>query len=273
MAKYRCPVCGATHKERPENCRLCGQSMSEGAIVGDFSGNRQDIGDKKGLSGIVLAVIGGVLVLVLVLVLLGLAPGSRQVESVTRNIPGVPVNDSDGWSELSDPEGGFVTRFPGGERQKQAGVAVPSFTGTGTKWSVNLGDETIVFVTYVPADPEDRPGTAADETGTTLSGKARVNRIAEDYTAALEAQGAKVDKKEEVVVGGYPAVYLEIRNVKDPAIPGKSFYDRILLIGREDVVYLVGTQSIYKDAPQFDKLSGSFTLTERATTGSTTVTP
>jgi hypothetical protein len=272
MAKYRCPVCGATHKQMPEHCRLCGQTMGEESIVGDFSGNRQDIAPKKGLSGIVLAVIGGVLVLVLVLVLLGLAPGARQVESVTRNIPGVPTNDSDGWSELADPEGGFVTRFPGGERQKQAGVAVPSFSGTGTKWSVNLGDETVVFVTYVPADPEDRPGTAADETGTTLSGKARVNRIAEDYVEALEAQGAKVDKKEEVGVGGYPAVYLEVRNVKDPTIPGKSFYDRILLIGREDTVYLVGTQSIYKDATQFDKLSSSFTLTERGTTGST-VTP
>ncbi|MEZ5143953.1 MAG: hypothetical protein R2726_15755 [Acidimicrobiales bacterium] len=263
MAKYRCPVCGATHKQLPEHCRLCGQKMGEDAVVGDFSGSRHVNEKKKGVAGIAVAVLIGVLVLVLVLVLIGLAPGGKQVDSVARNIPGLPTQGDDGWSELSSPEGGFTARFPGGMREQQSGVALPVATATGTEYTANLSDDTIVFVAYAPLDEADRAPTAG-QTGSTLSGKARVRQIADRYAAAYEAQGAKVDKRDETGVGGYPALYVELRNVKDPAFPGKTFYVRALIVARGDTVYVIGTKSIYKDAEQFDKLAGSFAFTEKS---------
>lgn len=269
MAKYRCPVCGATHKTMPEKCRLCGQTMGPDAVVGDFTGSRADTSQRKGVLGIAGLVILGIVVLIAILVVLGIAPGSRQVESVTRNIPGLPNQGNDGWSSLSDPTGGFVAEFPGGERKQQSGVTLPVSSQPATKWSVNLSDDTIVFVAYAPIDTNDLAGNAVDATGTTLSPKARVRRIADRWTESLEAQGAKVDKREETGVGGYPALYLEIRNVKDPAIPGKTFYIRALVTAREDTVYVVGTQSVYKDATQFDKLAPTFGFIEKGTTGST----
>jgi len=267
MAKYRCPVCGATHKTMPEKCRLCGQTMGPDAVVGDFTGSRVESGPKKGLLGIAGLVILGIVALILVLVVLGVAPGSRQVESVTRNIPGLPTQGNDGWSSLADPAGGFVAEFPGGERKQQSGVSLPVSSSPATKWSVNLSDDTIVFVAYAPIDTADLAGNAKDETNTTLSGKARVRRIADRWTTALEAQGAKIDKREETGVGGYPALYLEIRNVKDPAFPGKTFYIRAIVTAREDTVYVIGTQSVYKDATQFDKLAPTFGFTEKSATG------
>ncbi|MFN8040563.1 MAG: hypothetical protein U0Q07_15225 [Acidimicrobiales bacterium] len=266
MAKYRCPVCGATHKTMPDKCRLCGQTMGPDAVVGDFSGSRVESSQKKGLLGIAGLVILGIVVLIGVLVVLGIAPGSRQVESVTRNIPGLPTQGNDGWSSLTDGAGGFVADFPGGERKQQSGVTLPVSSSPATKWSVNLSDDTIVFVAYAPIDTKDLAGNAVDATGTTLSPKARVRRIADRWTDTLEAQGVKVDKREETGVGGYPALYLEMRGVKDPTIPGKTFYIRALVTVREDTVYVIGTQSVYKDAAQFDKLAPTFGFIEKGST-------
>lgn len=271
MAKYRCPVCGATHKELPDNCRLCGQKMGPDAVVGDFSGSRHVAEKKKGVAGIAIAVVVGVLALILVLVLLGVAPGSKQVESVARNIPGLPTQGDDGWSELTSPEGGFTAKFPGGMREQQSGVVLPVAAAPGTLYSANLSDDTIVFVGYAPLDEADKAG-AAGQTGTTLSGKARARQIADRYAASFEAQGAKVDKRDETGVGGLPAVYVEMRNVKDPQLPGKTLYVRALVVPRGDTVYVIGTKSVYKDAEQFDKLAGSFAFTEKASSG-TTVAP
>ncbi|MEZ5206075.1 MAG: hypothetical protein R2690_03615 [Acidimicrobiales bacterium] len=75
MANYPCPVCGASHKYPPEKCRLCGQLMTEDAVVGDFEGARQVAQKRKGVFGIAGLIILGVIAAAALFVIFGVLPG------------------------------------------------------------------------------------------------------------------------------------------------------------------------------------------------------
>ena len=71
MAKYRCPICGAAHKEPPTHCRLCGQDMRDAAFVPMTpKGARVATKQRKGTLRIgVLGALAVLAILVLALVL------------------------------------------------------------------------------------------------------------------------------------------------------------------------------------------------------------
>ena len=73
MAKYRCPICGANHKDSPHQCRLCGAVM-DGTVelpasntttdpTGDDQeeGHRQLRPDRRSSPSLVIAVLAIVL--------------------------------------------------------------------------------------------------------------------------------------------------------------------------------------------------------------------
>ena len=73
MSKYRCPVCGATHKEEPYVCRMCGYRIAEnmGSLeVGD-TGTKPLIRTRSGFGRPILVALLGVVVLVVAAVGLG----------------------------------------------------------------------------------------------------------------------------------------------------------------------------------------------------------
>jgi hypothetical protein len=113
MSKYRCPVCGAAHKEPPDKCRLCGQVMTEGAQV-DTPLSREAPPPERGIGGIAFALIGVVLVIAILFILLGLTPANKAIDNVKSKIPVVGQQTCDGCEQLRDDEAPFTVVLPGG---------------------------------------------------------------------------------------------------------------------------------------------------------------
>ena len=112
MAKYRCPSCGASHKDAPSSCRLCGYIM-DGSVEIPSGGAqaRAPIEKKGGLGGFALI---GLLVVVLLgagAVIFHLTSGNATVAKVIDKLPGQSA-PPDGWKTVTDAEGGFTVSLP-----------------------------------------------------------------------------------------------------------------------------------------------------------------
>ena len=254
MSKYRCPVCGATHREMPDQCRLCGQLMGTSAVVGDFSGSRQVVVQRKGLGGIMLFAILGVVVLAVILAYAGLGPGAKQIDEGIAKIGLKPR--ANGWTELSDPNGRFATDFPSNDRKENREVASPFSTNKANNWTVNLSDETLVTVEYVKLDASGTTSTTAppatDQPAKPVDAALlQAREMGARMKEYLTNNGAKEVKVTDSGFAGYNAQYIEATRYQDPALPSRELYVRGTLFVRGDTVYLVWLRSIY---PQ-DKLN------------------
>lgn len=262
MAKYRCPVCGATHREMPEMCRLCGQLMGENSVVGDFSGNIQTAVQRKGLGGIVFLVILGVVALVVGLALAGVGPGAKQIDTVVNKVGLKPR--ATGWTELRDEEGKFSTDFPSNDQKQDKDYTSPFSSNKATRWSVNLSGDTIVEVQYVKLDGAGTTTTAAGSQGSTKTAPAllRIREIGAEYKTFLESNGAKVSSMVDDGPFGYPAQYIEARRVQSSEIPGKDLNMKAYIFVRGDTLFLVASESVFglDKMEAFDNLRQNFIL-------------
>ncbi len=254
MAKYRCPVCGATHKELPEHCRLCGQAMGEDAVVGDFSGARQMAVRKKGIFGLAFLVVLGVIVIAVVLIALDLAPGSRQLNSVIERVPGLPQDDDSGWAKLDAVDGKFTVMMPTDQPEQ---VTQPDGSITWTAW---IGSDARVQITY----DADAVSSGDDE-------RALAREWTESFEAEEKAAGSKVDKaKFDASFAGHPAGYVELRDARLDAHPQERYYAKVVSFVNGSARYTIRVDSRYKTVDQWGRVTNSFTLTEPAAVSSTT---
>jgi hypothetical protein len=113
MATYRCPVCGASHKQEPKACRLCGYRMGEeiGTLITTETGTKPLIRTKGGFKRPMIAAIIGVAIIAGGAVALGAVRGD-SVEDVGEAIPFLDQDTPDGWAALSVPEVDLATEFP-----------------------------------------------------------------------------------------------------------------------------------------------------------------
>ncbi len=248
MSKYRCPVCGATHREMPDQCRLCGQQMGSSAVVGDFSGSRQVVAQRKGLGGIMVFAIVGVVVLAVALAYAGLGPGAKQIDQGIARIGLKPR--ANGWSELSDPVGRFAADMPTNQREESRGVASPLSTNKATSWTVNLSDETLVTIAYVQLDSSGTTSTTAPPASDVPAKTVDVALLQSRAMGArmkefLTNNGAKDVKVTDSGFAGYNAQFIEATRYQDSALPGRELYVRGTVFVRGDTAYLVWLRSIY----------------------------
>src|SRR5690606_10843475 len=138
MSTYRCPLCGASHKDDAERCRLCGQSLKADTVaVAPPRATTGPVRAQRGIKGVVLIGLGLVIALGAVAVAFGLVQENKQVRQAKELVTG-PV---DGWSTQEDHEGRFRVDLPGTRTRSLMPVAGAD-DGTVTAWAASVGDDT-----------------------------------------------------------------------------------------------------------------------------------
>ena len=251
MANYPCPVCGASHKYPPDKCRLCGQQMTEDAVVGDFEGSRSVVKEKKGVMGIALIVAACVGVLVLAAVLIGVLPGREGITGVASNVPGLSDSEKSGWVALDDEEGGFRVELPSETPESETVVlALPVGESDGTQWRAWIGTDGLTEVTYV------KGGLPAGEREYDA-----VRAIADQWEADFENEpSATVDSITETTAFGHPAVQLEARNVDLEEQPGNDYHQRTIAFFNDGTLYLLTEYTTNPKTDAFNYMLSTFGL-------------
>lgn len=242
MSKYRCPRCGATHKEAVTNCRLCGMDMTGEHIPANMKEARQ-VTKKKGIGGLAVWAVLAVLAIVALAVALGLSRDDGTLDTVTDRIPGLSGPTEDGWEPLEDPEGGFVVQLPGTATQTQIPFAAAT-DGQATVWTSNILDETEIVIAYADVAPVEEGSSA----------KARLEDLDDAWA---EAQGTTVRDSDTSGFLGLPAVDVQLErwDLNGELAPGKAF-----LFTEGDRLYVVQVHSIYADMPQYVRVLNSMSL-------------
>jgi len=254
MAKNRCPICGANHKEPVRQCRLCGQVM-DGTVSIPVSNTqtmaRPIAAKKKGVGSFILIGIVAVLVIAVLAVLLGFTTGDLSAGSLRNRVPFLRTHD-DGWVKVEDAEGGFVVEMPS-NRQAGSTPFPPAQNGRLTGWTATIGTDTSLAVYYAPLVPVD---------GETAKGT--VNRMVDEaiaQTTVVSAQHnheTQLIKRTDTTFQGYPAVVYDLSGVD---INGEYGYQKAIIFVKGDTIYTLASNSIYKDHPQWDRFTDSFQFT------------
>lgn len=245
MAKYRCPQCGAGHNDPPATCRLCGYVMD--GTVGTVTPQRTAVATKqrKGFGSIVLIGVGVVLVLGVLAVVLGFTSGDlsygRVRNKVGEWVPALSSND-DGWTKVTDTEGGFTIDMPG-EATAISVVYPPVENGRMIGWSAHIGTDTQLTVQYGKVIP-----VAGENTQATL------NRLGDAWIYG----SGQVDKRTETTYQGYPALDYKIKNI---TLFGTQAYQRTVMFLKGETFYVLQSQSIYPDNPSFPRFANSMHFT------------
>ena len=202
MAKYRCPSCGAAHKEPPATCRLCGYVM-DGSVATAISGPTAAAPPPENRSALGLAVIGIVVVLVLGIgaLVLHVSSGNATVTKAIDKLPGTGSTPT-GWKVVTDAAGGFTVQLP--PDPTTTSVAFPGAdNGQLTGWQATVGDapqvDTILYVIYGKVHPN--PGETASSTVTRLG------------LAKLARDPGYVESKTLGTYQGYPAISYTMNRV------------------------------------------------------------
>ena len=254
MAKNRCPICGAAHKDPVRQCRLCGHVM-DGTVPMPISNTatiaRPVAAKKKGLGNFILIGVGAVLIIGLLAIMLGFTKGDLSAAKLRDRVPFLKSND-DGWVKVDDADGGFTVEMPS-NRQTGSTPFPPAENGRLTGWTATIGTETSLAVNYgqLVADPGE-------------TSKGAVQRVVDVAIAQTVAVGAGLSHDTQIVsrkdteFRGYPAVEYELSGVD---INGQYGYQRAIIFVKSDTIYTLASNSVYQDHPQWDRFTGSFQFT------------
>ena len=252
MANNRCPICGANHKTAQHQCRLCGAIMDDtadtqsGVAVKAVPATKQ----KSGLRGLALVGVITVLVIAMLAIVLGFTTGELSLGRLRNRVPFLKTQ-SDGWVKVEDAEGGFTVDMPS-SRQTNSIPFASAQNERLTGWSAAIDTDTTLFVDY---------GKVTPQSGETAKGT--LNRLVDEdlfRTTSSSARGAtsSAGKRTETDFRGYPAIVYELKGID---VNGQYGYEKAVMFLKGDVVYWLASQSIYKDHPQFDRLTSSFQFT------------
>jgi hypothetical protein len=250
MAKYRCPSCGASHKDAPTSCRLCGYIM-DGSVEIPTGGAqaRAPIEKKGGLGGIALI---GLLVLVVLgagAVIFHYTSGNNTVAKVIDKLPGQSA-PPDGWKTITDAEGGFTVSLP--PNPQPTSVKFPAAdNGQLTGWVGTVGEapqiDTQLYVLYGKIHP--KPGEKASDT------VARMGKL------KMSLDPGFIESQQVTTYQGYPAVQYTINRVK---FGNEQGYENALLFLKGDQLFVVESISKYSGDPadaEFNQVLNSLTFT------------
>ncbi len=235
MAKNRCPSCGATHKEPPGTCRLCGYVMDGTVETPAASGVPRATAPvkKRGMGS--LALVGVLIVLVLAIGALALhvVSGSSAVNKAVAKI-GIK-GTTNGWKTVTDPEGGFTVSLPPTAAATSVAFA-PADNGQLTGWLATVGQapsiDTQIYVLY--GKVHANPGETGEDT---------VSRLGD---AKMAADGGFIESRTQTSFQGYPAIEFKINRI---TFQGGNGYENAMLFLKGDELYVIETLSIYQGDP------------------------
>jgi hypothetical protein len=250
MAKYRCPSCGASHKEATTTCRLCGYIMDGSVeIPTNVAQARAPIEKKSGLGTIALIGLLVVVVLGAGAVIFHITSGNATVAKVIDKIPGQAATP-DGWKTVTDAEGGFTVLLP--PNPTPTSVKFPAAdNGQLSGWLATIGSppqvDTQLYVIYGKIHP--RPGEKAADTVTRLG------------NTKMALDGGFVESKELTTYQGYPAIQYTINRVD---FEGQQGYENAMMFLKGDQLFVVESLSKYSGDPadsEFNQVLNSLTFT------------
>jgi len=272
MSTYRCPICGANHKDNVAHCRLCGADMTGRPLPVDTGiGAPPPIPPAGSVKGIVFIGIGLVLVLALGAVFFGFIRNT-QVETVATNVFG---KHTDGWTTQNEPDetqpggtsassgsvGRFSVELPGDRIRETI-----DFTGTNdgklTVWTAKIGDDMTLQAGWgnvTPPPPGSGPeGTFKDQ------GPTRQIFLRELAANWMKANGINAGNVSESTTffGGMPAYSVKTQTA-NTKLKDKPAYTQIAFGLNGDKLYVLIVTSVFRpqDTDQLDKMQSTFQLT------------
>jgi hypothetical protein len=248
MSKYRCPVCGAAHKESPEKCRLCGLSMRVISSVPISTETKQVATKKKGIADVGLFAIGGVVLLALIFVILGFTGSNSFLENLRDKIPGSGGND--GWQEIDDGDGGFTARLPEDNERRTTPFPLAA-NGRLEQWVAPISAETELSISYAHLDP--LPG---GNDWSSLFGEEAALDLADTL-------GGRATQITESSFRGYPIVSTTITGLRMEDSGGTSQVAsaKAYIVLRGDTAFIIQSKSVYADHPNFASFADSVQFT------------
>jgi rubredoxin len=247
MAKYRCPTCGAAHKEPVSTCRMCGYIM-DGSVAMPTTGNvaRQVPQRRKGVAG--FAIVGVLIVIALAAAALALHATSQDkaITNLEDKIPGVKT-DVTGWKTVTDTEGGFTVSMPPGATTTSVAFA-PVSNGQLTGWLGQIGQspeiDSQLYVVHAKA--QALPGESVQDS---------LSRLGD---AKVAQDGGFVESKSQTSYQGYPALDYKISRVN---FAGQQGYEHAVMFIKGDALYVIESVSRYPSNPSFSTVADSLRFT------------
>jgi hypothetical protein len=253
MTMYRCPICGANHKQQIANCRLCGQNMSGEMIPVGTVHVAAPIQTKGGIKGIVFLAVGAVVLIVAAAVGLGLVRSNSVIEGAKNAVVG---NDADGWTVQADAAGRYSIQLPGNRTNET--VDFPSTdNGKLNIWTAKVGNDIVLHVGFGPVTP---PAATTGAGGSVIPQTATLQLFLQQLAAKWMAQNGLTDQlvtTAETGIGGLPA-YTVRSNAAKFTLNTQDAYMQAAFMLRGTTLYVIETTSIYKDAEQLDRMAGTF---------------
>jgi hypothetical protein len=218
--------------------------MSGSSTIPAYTGGaRQTVEKRSGLFSLAVIALIGVLAIGIFAVVLGVTGSNDFIDNIRDKIPGLEANETDGWTTLDDPAGGFVAEMPEDHEKKFVAFA-PAANGRLDQWSAVIGSETDLTISY---------GKVTKAAG--QSDKAALASFAETWAVGLNG---KLDESAETSFRGYEAIDVSVR---DLTFQGESATARALLVMKGDMLYVIQSLSVYGDHPQFVRLVNGFQFT------------
>lgn len=212
MATYRCPECGASHKEHVPNCRLCGAPLDIPVTVRTVTVDRQIAAERFERKGMGHFIVIGVIIVIAI----GLAAffiggiDNSPVRSAIYKLPFVDPPVEDTWFEWADPDEVMIVEVPAIMESEDDAI---DLGGPSSAWGTLVGTST-VLVGHTDGLDFEVPTNSAGDDLTRSSTEAELRAAAE---AAADSQG------------GYVQRFGELFNVGDNHIASDVVIDGINL--------------------------------------------
>jgi hypothetical protein len=140
MATFRCPECGASHKEQVRACRLCGAPMEEAVLYRNVTVDDSMSADRFKSRGLWHFAAMGVLAAVVVVAgafALG-AADNPTLERWAQRLPFVDGPVGDAWFAWADPDAVFIVDLPARPVSDDASPDLDLGAPTST-WQTSIG--------------------------------------------------------------------------------------------------------------------------------------
>jgi hypothetical protein len=218
--------------------------MSGASTIPAYTGGSRVSADRRGgLGSLFIIAIVGVLAIGVLALVMGFTGSNDFIDNIREKIPGLSPYEDDGWTALDDPSGGFVAEMPE-DHQKRFVAFGAAANGRLDQWFSVIGNETELSISY---------GKVTKPAG--QSTKATLASFADQWAAGLLG---KVDRTTETTYRGYEA--LEV-NVRDLTYADETASARAMMLLRGDTLYVIQSESVYPDHPQYARLLDSFQFT------------
>lgn len=243
MAKYRCPSCGAAHREPVAACRLCGQRMGSDVELPHAAPPDDTMAIERYRAQSVIPYILGGLALVIVVAIAAVAFDVVATDDLGETANELPIiGPEDGaWSTYEDPDGRYTVDLP---IEDPAVSQVEVLGADATITEAAIGDIMDLAVVWV-----DSPTITGDST------VGRLRPLAEQYAATFDAEldGEPAAGEFE----GYPAIDVTTSGFNYNGAPGHQQMRLVEVDG--DLVILVVT-SVEENPEQYDRMVDSFSF-------------